>query len=140
MLKVLGKEWGFTKMEIKKKRRNDEDIDLKLLREELCQECDEMKMARKKTNKNLDISEDSSEEDEPEGNALNAMLKSSKIFMNKANPNVAFLTIENGMFAQPAPTTTQTNMQSFFNNKRVKELRRFCGEQGHLLENCPVKL
>ena len=35
MLKVLGKERNFTKMEIKKKRRNGEIIDLKNLRDEL---------------------------------------------------------------------------------------------------------
>ena len=38
MLKVLGSDWNCTKMEIKKKRRNNEAIDLKALRDELCEE------------------------------------------------------------------------------------------------------
>ena len=47
MLKVLGNEWDFTKKEIKKRRRNGEDIDLRELRNELLEEFEDLKLSRR---------------------------------------------------------------------------------------------
>ena len=64
LIKVLGNDYAFTKERVKSDRRKGITIDLHELQEELKEVCEDIKMEKKKTKKNIDLSDDSSEEEE----------------------------------------------------------------------------
>ena len=133
VIRVLPQEYEWTRMSIKQRIGYGNSIDLTELQQELQ---DVYEGIKKKTKKNVDVSDDSSEEDKAENEKAMMMAqlsnasKQGSILHDPNNPNIAYMIID-------PKNMTKTNYNPYF--KHFKGQCHACGEWGHKGAECPNK-
>ena len=135
ILKVLAKDpiYAYTINSIKKDRRNERDIDLKNVQEELKEIYEDNKL-NKKASKKINLSDDSSDgsdekEEEEEALMSYGAMQNQLFFDKKTNKHYAFVAVED----------KQQYNYSYNQGKQFKGMCYQCGKWGHKGAECPEK-